>query len=227
MSRRWQLCGLRNAAHSALASDDAAQPSSLAGSAEQPADESYRRAWDGQLYTRAEFHEYYGCYVGEAHWQNAQDETNQSDGLSDVCAIACPRRRSAEQLVAPFVVKRIRLRSVPRCRNADQPAASLYQAAQLASHEVHNAAHAKHTEYMMFLQGILNDFYDIWRSVNEPKKLLASWSSQWNNLTRTLEAIARDAAAHNCLYELDCSLSSVAQPASIEKLPQQATLIAK
>ena len=70
----------------------------------------------------------------------------------------------------------------------------------------------------MFLQGILNDFYDIWRSVNEPKKLLASWSSQWNNLTRTLEAIARDAAAHNCLKGLDCSVSIVAQPASIEKL---------
>ena len=54
MSRRWQLCGLRNAAHSALASDDVAQPSSLAGSAEQPADESYRRAWDGETYTQAE-----------------------------------------------------------------------------------------------------------------------------------------------------------------------------
>ena len=114
MARRWQHGSPSSAAQPALASDGAAQPSSLPGSAEQPADESYRRAWDGQLYTRAEFHEYYGCYVGEAHWQNAQDETNQSDGLSDVCAIACPRRRSAEQLVAPFVVKRIRLDSVPR-----------------------------------------------------------------------------------------------------------------
>ena len=35
------------------------------------------------------------------------------------------------------------------------------------------------------------------------------------NLTRTLEAIARDAAAHICLYELDCTVSIVAQPASI------------
>ena len=202
-----------------MASDGAAQPSSLPGSAEQPADENYRRAWDGQLYTRAEFHEYYGCYVGEAHWQNAQDETTQSDGLSDVCAIACPRRRSAKQHVAAFLAKRSRLRSVPRRHNPDQPAASLYQAAQLASREVHNAAHAKHTEYMMLLQRILNNFYDIWRSVNEPKKLLASWSSQWNNLTRTLEAIARDAAARICLVVLDCSVTSVAQSASIEQLP--------
>ena len=70
----------------------------------------------------------------------------------------------------------------------------------------------------MFRQGILNDCYDIWRSVNEPEKLLASWSRQCNNLTHNLEAIVRDAAAHNCLYELDCSVSSVAQPASLEKL---------
>ena len=161
MSRRWHPCGLGNAAHSALASDDAAQPSSLAGTAEQPADESYRRAWDGELHTRAEFHEHYGSYIGEAHWQNAQDDTTQSDGLPDVCAIAAPRLRSAEQPVAPYVVKRLRLRSVPRRRNTDQLAASLYQVAQLASREVHNAAHAKHTEYMMFLQGILNDFYDM------------------------------------------------------------------
>ena len=155
MSRRWHPCGLGNAAHSALASDDAAQPSSLAGSAEQPADESYRRAWDGQLYTRTEFHEHYGCDVGEAHWQNAQDETTHSDGLSDVCAIEAPRRRSAEQTIAPSFVKRLRLRSVPRRRNPDQPAASLYQAAQLASGEVHNATHAKHNECMMFCAGYL------------------------------------------------------------------------
>ena len=37
-------------------------------------------------------------------------------------------------------------------------------------------------------------------------------------MTRTLEAIARDAAAHNCLYQLDCSVSIVAQPAIIENL---------
>ena len=41
---------------------------------EQPVDESYRRAWDGQLYTIAEFWELYGSYLGDAYWQNAQDE---------------------------------------------------------------------------------------------------------------------------------------------------------
>ena len=133
-------------------------------------------------------------YLGEEHWQKALDELTQRDEPANVGAIGAPRLRSAEQ-----------------------PASSLHRAAQLAS-DVHNAAHAKHTEYMMFLQGILNDFYDIWRSVNEPKKLLASWSSQWNNLTRTLEAIARDAAAHNCRSASDCRVTSVAQPASIEKL---------
>ena len=70
----------------------------------------------------------------------------------------------------------------------------------------------------MFLQNILHDFSDIWRSESQPKKLLASWWGQWNNSTRTLEAIARDAAARNCLYQLDCSVSIVAQPASIENL---------
>ena len=29
---------------------------------------------------KKKFHEYYGCYVGEARWQKAQDETTQSDG---------------------------------------------------------------------------------------------------------------------------------------------------
>ena len=94
----------------------------------------------------------------------------------------------------------------------------LSQAAQLAWDEVHNAAHAKHTEYMMFLKSILTDFGDIWRSLNEPKKLLASWTSQFKSLTCTLEAIARDAAAHNCRSASDCRVTSVAQPASIEKL---------
>ena len=202
MPRRWHHGSPSNAAHPALASDDAAQPSSLAGSAEQPADESYRRAWDGELYTRAEFHEHYGSYLGEAHWQNAQDELTQWDGPTDVRAIGAPRRRSAEQ-----------------------PASSLHRAAQLASREVHNAAHGKHTEYMMFLQSILNDFYDIWRSVNEPKKVRASWSSQWNNLARTLEAIASGAAAHNCLHGLDCSVSRVVQPASVEKLYATSSLL--
>ena len=202
MPRRWHHGSPSNAAHPALASDDAAQPSSLAGSAEQPADESYRRAWDGELYTRAEFRNYYGPDLGEAHWQNAQDELTQWDGPTDVRAIGALRLRSAEQ-----------------------PASSLHRAAQLASREVHNAAHAKHTEYMMFLQSILNDFYDIWRCVNAPKKVRASWSSEWNNLARTLEALARDAAAHNCLHELDCSVSRVVQPASVEKLSATSSLL--
>ena len=129
MSRRWHPCSPGNAAHSALASDDAAQPSSLAGSAEQPADESYRRAWDGELYTRAEFHEHYGLYLGEARWQsNAEQPVASSAGLADVIPIGGPRLRSAEQ-----------------------PAASLHRAAQLASN-VHSAAHATHTEYMMCMR---------------------------------------------------------------------------
>ena len=61
--------------------------------------------------------------------------------------------------------------------------------------------------------------------MNEPKKVRASWSSQWNNLTRTLDAIARDAAAHNCLHESDCSVSRVAQPASIEELTTTSSLL--
>ena len=69
---------------------------------------------------------------------------------------------------------------------------------------------------MMFLKNILTDFGDIWRSLNEPKKLLASWTSQLKSLTCTLEAIARDAAAHNCRSASDCRVTSVAQPASIE-----------
>ena len=77
----------------------------------------------------------------------------------------------------------------------------------------------------MFLQCILNDFYDIWRSVNEPKKVRVLWSNQWTNLARTLEAIARGAAAYNCLHELDCSVSSVVQPANIEKLTATSSLL--
>ena len=77
----------------------------------------------------------------------------------------------------------------------------------------------------MFLQSILNDCYGTWRSMGEPKQVRASWSSQWNNLTRMLEAIARDAAANNCLHELDLSLSSVVQPASIEELTASASLL--
>ena len=42
-----------------------------------------------------------------------------------------------------------------------------------------------------------------------------------------LEAIVRDAAANNCLQECDLSLSSVVQPASIEKLAATAALLAR
>ena len=125
--------------------------------------------------------------------------------------IGAPWRRSDGPPVTQLMVKRRRHSTV-------YPAPTLSQAAQLAWDEVHNAAHAKHTEYMMFLKSILTDFGDIWRSLNEPKKLLASWTSQFKSLTCTLEAIARDAAAHNCRSASDCRVTSVAQPASIEKL---------
>ena len=177
----------------------------------QRAVENCRQAWDGLFYTQAEFHEYYGFYVGEANWQNAQDEATESDESTHDHVIGASRRRSDGPPVTQLMVKRRRHSTV-------YPAPTLYQAAQLAWDEVHNAAHAKHTEYMMFLKSILTDFGDIWRSLNEPKKLLASWTSQLKSLTCTLEAIARDAAAHNCRSASDCRVTSVAQPASIEKL---------
>ena len=194
--RRWQHGSPSSAAQSALASDGAAQLSSLPGGAEQPADFSYQRVWDGELYTRAEFREHFGWYLGEARWHSALD-------WWEVGAIEAPRRRGAEQ-----------------------PASSLNLAAQLAKN-VHSAVHAKLTEYMTFVSRILNDVYDIWRSEGEPKRARSSWSSQWNNLTRMLEAIARDAAANNCLHELNLSLSSVVQPASIEKLTATAALLVR
>ena len=169
MSRRWrrcQPCRLCHPAQLVAASHDAAQPSSLRGSAEQPG-ERLRRARNGQHYTHNELHAHYGCYVGEARWQKAQDEITQPDGLSNVQANAFPRRRTAEQPVAPFAVKRIRIRSPPRPCNPDQPAASLYQAAQLALREVRTAAHAKHKDHTALLDNMLRDFRDIWRSVEK------------------------------------------------------------
>ena len=136
--RRWQPCRLCHPAQSVAASHDAAQPSSLLGSAEQPG-ERLRRTKNGKLYPQKDFHEYYGCYVGEARWQKAQDEITQSDGLSNAHANAFPRRRTAEQPVAPFGVKRIRLRSPPRPCSPDQPAALFFQAAQLALREERTA----------------------------------------------------------------------------------------
>ena len=94
-------------------------------SAEQPNDESYRRAGDGKLDTRDEFHEHYGSYRGEARWQKALGELTQWGELANVGAIGAPRLRSAEQ-----------------------PASSLHRAAQLAS-SAHTAAHAKHTDCMI------------------------------------------------------------------------------
>ena len=222
--RRWQHGSPSSAAQPALASGGAPQPSCLPGSAEQPADESYPRVWDGELYTRAEFREHFGWYLGEARWHSALD-------WWEVSAIEAPRRRSPEQPVGTMTsVARddaavIRI-GTPRRRSVEQPASSLNLAAQLAEN-VHSAVHAKLTEYMTFVSRILNDVYDIWRSEGEPKRARSSWSSQWNNLTRMLEAIARDAAANNCLHELDLSLSSVVQPASIEKLTATAALLAR
>ena len=70
----------------------------------QPAVENCRQAWDGLFYTQAEFHEYYGFYVGEANWQNAQDEATQSDDH----VIGAPRRRSDGPPDTRLTVKRRR-----------------------------------------------------------------------------------------------------------------------
>ena len=59
--------------------------------------------------------------------------------------IGAPRRRRDGPLDARLTVKR-------RRHFAVYPAPTLYEAAQLAWAEVHTAAHAKHTEYMMFLK---------------------------------------------------------------------------
>jgi len=135
------------------------------------------------------------------------------------------RCRSAEQPVASSAeLANVIPTEAPGLGNAEQPALSLHRAAQLASNDLH-VAHAKHAEYMMCLRTSLNDFYDVWRSMGEPEQERASWSSQWNNVTRMLEAIARDAAAYNCLHELNCSVSSVVQPASIENLTATSSLL--
>ena len=119
-----------SAAQPALASDGAAQPSSLPGNAEQPADKTYRRARDGGFYTQAEFHAHYGVYLGEARWQSAQDELTQWDRTADVSAIGTPRLRSAEQ-----------------------PAAFSHRAAQFASHQ-HQGADNE-TEHQRLLSKLL------------------------------------------------------------------------
>ena len=187
----------------------------------QPASASLerRRACDGEHYTQEESHE---------HRQSAQDELADWYGPADATAIGAPRRRGAEQLVGTSSVAQDDILDISmvdrRGRSAEQPVASSNKPAQFAS-KVHSAVHAKHTEYMMFLQVVMNDFYHIWRSFGEPKSVRASWSSQWNYMTRMLEAIARDVAAYNCLHELDCSLRSVVQPASIEKITATSSLL--
>ena len=44
-------------------------------------------------------------------------------------------------------------------------------------------------------------------------------------MTRILEAIARAVAAHNCYHELDSSLRSVVQPASVENISGTSALL--
>ena len=100
MTQRWPHRGPSSAAQPAQASDGATQLSSLAGNAEQPADEHYRRARDGKLYTRVEFHRHYCFCMGETHWQNAQDEHIQRDKPAHVGALEDPRLRSDEQPAA-------------------------------------------------------------------------------------------------------------------------------
>ena len=116
----------------------------------QPASASLerRRACDGEHYTQAESHE---------HRQSAQDELTEWYGPADATAIGAPRRRGAEQPVETSSAAQDDIPDISmedeRLRSAEQPAASLHRAAQLASN-VHRAAHAKHTEYMMFMRRI-------------------------------------------------------------------------
>ena len=183
--------------------------------AKESAREPVRQAWDGERYTQAELHEHYGFYMGEVHWQSAQDQGTRgtyAERRASTSSVAPPAedlwgRHSAEQ---PDASPSQPAHDVPAVQNWKHPEA---------------LTQAKHAEYMTFLQLLLNDFYDIWRSFGEPKAKRASWSSQWNNMTRILEAIARDVAAHNCYHELDSSLRSVVQPASVEHIPGTSALL--
>ena len=120
----------------------------------QPASASLerRRACDGEHYTQEESHE---------HRQSAQDELTEWYGPADATAIGAPRRRGAEQLVGTSSVAQDDILDISmvdrRGRSAEQPVASSDTPAQFAS-KVHSAVHAKHTEYMMFLQVVMNDF---------------------------------------------------------------------
>ena len=157
--------------------------------AKESAREPVRQAWDGEHYTHAEFDKHYGLYMGEVHWQSAQDQMI--------------RRTPAEIRASTS--------------NVAPPAHRLST--------VHGATQAKHAEYMMFLQMLLNDSYDIWRSLGEPKAKRASWSSQWNNMTRRLEGLARSVAAHNCCRHLDSSLRSVVQHATVQHISGTSALL--
>ena len=54
--------------------------------------------------------------------------------------------------------------------------------------------------------------------MNEPRTLLASWSTPWKVMPCMLQDIARDVAAQNCRKEVDCSANSVAESATIRQL---------
>ena len=150
MKRLRQYGGPNDAAQFVVASDHSAQLSLLPASAAKPVEERYRQAWDGKLYTHKEFLEHYGSDLGEVHWKNAQDVYTEWHEPANVTAT-----------------------DVPRLQSPEQPASSLQDAAQQAFN-VHCAAHANHTEYMMFLQNILTNVYEMWRSMNGPKKVRAS-----------------------------------------------------
>ena len=89
----------------------------------------------------------------------------------------------------------------------------------------HVTTKAKHAECMTLLQLILDDVYDIWGSVAGPKSKRASWSSQWSNMTRMLEGVARTVAEHNCSYGVNPSLHSVVQPVSVEHISGTSALL--
>ena len=71
----------------------------------------------------------------------------------------------------------------------------------------------------------MNDVYDMWRSMNEPKKVKASWSGQWNTLTCLWEGITRETEAHNVQCELNCPVSKAVDTADIEKLNATSSLL--
>ena len=98
MAQRWQHGSPSSAAQPALASGGAPQPSCLPGSAEQPADESYPRVWDGKLYTRAEFHEHVGWYLPGSAEQPAANAK-----ISETTAAAVRALQDAEAAPAPWL----------------------------------------------------------------------------------------------------------------------------